>query len=315
MFPLLLDTIQRDSVISFPFAGGLTVNPPASFFLFGREIYLYGVIVAAAFLCGILYCARHAPEFGIASDSIYDLVLWLIPLSLLGARLYYVLFQADYYFAHPGEILAVWEGGLAIYGGIIAGVIVTVVFCRRKKLCLPAMLDAMSFGILIGQAIGRWGNFFNREAFGAETAVFCRMGLTAPDGNTIYVHPTFLYESLWNISGFLLLRLISRRGWRRYDGQFVLFYFLWYGLGRSWIEGLRTDSLYLWNTGIRVSQALSILLALVSGTLLLLNMNRHDLRTEPGSTPEPGGSAVSEADLTHNKSLYDESTEKGEKDV
>ncbi len=275
MFPVLLETIQRDSAISFPFLGGWTVNPPASFSLFGRDIYLYGVMVALAFLVGILLCARFAPKFGISTENFYDLVLWVIPLSILGARLYFVIFQADYYLAHPAEILAVWEGGLAIYGGLIAGFLTTFVYCRCKKLSFPAMLDVLSFGVLPGQAIGRWGNFFNREAFGAETEVFCRMGLTAPDGSTIYVHPTFLYESLWNLCGLLLLILFARSGKRRYDGQCILLYFLWYGLGRSWIEGLRTDSLYLGSTGIRVSQLLSVILVFVSATILILNRRKN----------------------------------------
>ena len=277
MFPLLLETIQRDSVISFPFLGSWHVNPPAFFRLFDRDIYLYGVVIALAFMLGTLYCAKRAPEFGISADSFYDMVIWVIPFSILGARIYYVLFQADYYLAHPGEILAVWEGGLAIYGGIMAGVFVAYIFCRLKKLSFPAMLDVMSFGVLIGQAIGRWGNFFNREAFGAETGVFCRMGLTAPDGNTIYVHPTFLYESLWNLMGLLILIISVKRGRRRYNGQCVLFYFFWYGLGRCWIEGLRTDSLYLWHTGIRVSQALSVVLVLTSGILLFVNRGKESL--------------------------------------
>ena len=275
MFPVLLETIQRDSAISFPFLGGWTVNPPASFSLFGRDIYLYGVMVALAFLVGILLCARFAPKFGISTENFYDLVLWVIPLSILGARLYFVIFQADYYLSHPAEILAVWEGGLAIYGGLIAGFLTTFVFCRCKKLSFPAMLDVLSFGVLPGQAIGRWGNFFNREAFGAETDVFCRMGLTAPDGSTIYVHPTFLYESLWNLCGLVLLILFARSGKRRYGGQCILLYFLWYGLGRSWIEGLRTDSLYLGSTGIRVSQLLSVILVFISATILILNRRKN----------------------------------------
>lgn len=269
MFPVLFETIQRDSVISFPFLGNLTLNPPASFSLFGRDIYLYGITIALGFLLAILYCAKHAPEFGISADSFFDLMLWLIPISILGARLYYVLFQADYYLKHPAEILAIWEGGLAIYGGLIAGFLITFVYCRVKKISLPAMLDLMSFGILIGQSIGRWGNFFNREAFGAETEVFCRMGLTTPDGNSIYVHPTFLYESLWNFAGLLFLIYFTRQGRRRYDGQCILIYLFWYGLGRSWIEGLRTDSLYLWNTEIRVSQLLSVVLCIAAGATLI----------------------------------------------
>jgi len=290
----LLETIQRESVIRFPFLGDLTLNPPASFSVFGREIYFYGVIIALGFVLGILYCARRAPEFGIRSDDVYDMMIWMIPLSILGARLYFVIFQAEYYFAHPAEILAVWEGGLAIYGGIISGVLVAFVFCRLRHISFPAMLDVMSFGVLIGQALGRWGNFFNREAFGAETEIFCRMGLTAPDGTTVFVHPTFLYESLWNLLGLIFLIRFSRSGRRRYNGQIALMYFFWYGLGRSWIEGLRSDSLYLAHTGIRVSQLLSILIACVSGVILLINHIKKpavgsvsaEQRAEPRS---PGG--------------------------
>ena len=276
-FPFLFATIQRSSAISFPFLGSGSINPPAYFTVFGRNIYLYGILIALGFVLGILYCAHRAPEFGIPADSFYDLMIWLIPLSILGARLYYVLFQANYYLQHPGEILAVWEGGLAIYGGILAGVLTIFVFCKVKKISFPAMLDVSSFGVLIGQAIGRWGNFFNREAFGAETDVFCRMGLTAPDGTQIFVHPTFLYESLWNLCGLIFLILFTKKGKRRYDGQSILIYFLWYGLGRSWIEGLRTDSLYLGSTGIRVSQLLSIFLVIVSATLLFLNRRNNSL--------------------------------------
>ena len=270
----LLETIQRESSISFPFLGNWSVNPPASFSLFGRSIYLYGVMIALGFMLAILYCGHRAPEFGISADSFYDLVIWLIPLSILGARLYFVIFQADYYFAHPREILAVWEGGLAIYGGILSGFLTVLVFCRLRHIRFPAMLDLISFGLLIGQSVGRWGNFFNREAFGAETSVFCRMGLTAPEGTTVFVHPTFLYESLWNLVGLTALIIFTRSGKRRYDGQCVLLYFFWYGLGRAWIEGLRTDSLYLWNTDIRVSQLLSVVIVLISGFILFLNRRK-----------------------------------------
>ena len=275
--PLLLtsaiETVQRDSVISFPFLN-LTLDPPAYFTLFGLRIYFYGVLIALGFLLGILYCAKHAPNYGIKSDDFYDFILWLIPLCILGARLYYVLFRLDYYLAWPGEILAIRDGGLAIYGGIIAGCIVAAVVCKKKKIPLLALLDLTVFGLLIGQIIGRWGNFMNREAFGAVTDIFCRMGLTDPGGHTIYVHPTFLYESLWNLAGFLALRIWTRRGRRRYDGQGLLLYFFWYGLGRAWIEGLRTDSLMLGSTGIRVSQLLSAVLCLGSLAILLLQARR-----------------------------------------
>ena len=238
--------------------------------MFGRNIYFYGVLIALGFLLAILYCGRRSRDFGIQADDFYDLMLWLIPLSIVGARLYFVLFRLDDYLADPISILKVHEGGLAIYGGVIAGVLCAVFVCRHKKIPLPAMLDLTVLGLLIGQIIGRWGNFMNREAFGAETAIFCRMGLTAPDGTTIYVHPTFLYESLWNLACFVFLLFFTKRGGRRYDGQCALIYFFWYGLGRAWIEGLRTDSLYIGGTGIRVSQLLSLILALAAGTILLV---------------------------------------------
>ena len=270
----LFDTIQRDSVISFPALGNLTLNPPSYITVFGRPIYFYGILIALGFLLAILYCSRHAPDFGIKQDDFYDMALWLIPLCIVGARLYFVAFRWSDYADDPASILAVWEGGLAIYGGIIAGVLCLVFVCRRKKVPVPAMLDLCVYGLLIGQILGRWGNFMNREAFGAETTVFCRMGLTDPTGHTIYVHPTFLYESLWNLIGLIFLIVFRNRGKRRYDGQCALLYFFWYGLGRAWIEGLRTDSLYLGSSGIRVSQALSLLLILVMGALLLIQSRR-----------------------------------------
>ena len=280
-----LDTIGRESEIIFPFLGDLTLDPPASFSLFGREIYFYGVIVALAFLAALLYAARTSKRFGIRADDVYDLMLFLLPLGILGARCYYVLFRLDYYLQHPGEILALWEGGLAIYGGILAGALTVFLFCKKKRISAFAMLDLVSLSCLLGQAIGRWGNFFNREAFGAETEIFCRMGLTDASGQILYVHPTFLYESLWNLLGFLLLNLWLRAGKRKYDGQCLLLYLVWYGCGRAGIEGLRTDSLMLGATGIRVSQALSILLALF-GIFMLIYQNRKNRGSASASEEE-----------------------------
>ena len=310
--PFLFATIQRDSAISFPFLGNWSINPPSYVTVFGRHIYLYGILIALGFILAILFCAKRAPGFGISADCFYDLVIWLIPLSILGARLYYVAFQADYYLLHPGEILAVWEGGLAIYGGLIAGLLTVLVFCRIRKVSFPAMLDVISFGVLIGQAIGRWGNFFNREAFGAETNLFCRMGLTTPDGSQIFVHPTFLYESLWNLCGLVFLLLFTKLGKRRYNGQCILIYFLWYGLGRSWIEGLRTDSLYLWNTGIRVSQLLSVLIVIVSAILLYANRHNNSLKeaeasgTETSESTPASGEAPQQTDQADSVSRESE---------
>jgi phosphatidylglycerol:prolipoprotein diacylglycerol transferase len=206
------------------------------------------------------------------------MVILLIPLSILCARIYFVLFRLDEFSGRPLiAYFAVWEGGIAIYGGIIGGILAIWLVTRRKKLPFLAMLDLTVFGVLIGQIIGRWGNFMNREAFGAETEIFCRMGLTPPGGETVYVHPTFLYESLWNLAGLIFLIVFIHRGKRKYDGQCALIYFFWYGLGRAWIEGLRTDSLYIGNTGLRVSQLLSIVLCLLSlAALVVLGRRQHD---------------------------------------
>ena len=274
MFPILIQTIQRNSAITFPMLGDLTINPPAYFTVFGKNIYFYGVIIGLGFILGMLYCARRSRDFGPKPDDVYDLMIFLIPFSIIGARLYYVIFELDYYIQHPEHIFSTREGGLAIYGGIIAGALVVYFVCRKKKVPVPAFLDLVVFGLLIGQIVGRWGNFMNREAFGAETDIFCRMGLIAPDGSTIYVHPTFLYESLWNLGVLIFLIVFTRKGKRRYDGQCLLLYFLLYGLGRAWIEGLRTDSLYIGDTGIRVSQALSLALILVSLVILIIQSRR-----------------------------------------
>ena len=273
----MIETIQRTSIISFPMFGNFSINPPSYFTVFGFDIYFYGVFIALGFMCGTLYCAKKSEAYGLTEDDVYDFLLWLLPMSILGARLYYVAFRLDYYLQHMNEFFAVWEGGLAIYGGVIAGIITAFFVCKVKKIPVLAMLDLVVFGLIIGQIIGRWGNFMNREAFGAQTEVFCRMGLTAPDGTTIFVHPTFLYESLWNLVGLVFLMWFNKKGLRRYEGQNLLIYFLWYGIGRTWIEGLRTDSLYIGSSGIRVSQALSIVLALSALVILFIQSRReHD---------------------------------------
>jgi len=270
-----METIQREAIISFPMLGNFSINPPSYFTVFGKTIYFYAVLIAIGFLLGIWYCTRHSKDFGITEDDFYDTVLWLIPISIVGARLYFVAFRLDEYLTHPEKIIAVWEGGLAIYGGVIAGILVLWLCCRKKKIPMAAMLDLFIFGLLIGQILGRWGNFMNREAFGGETEIFCRMGLTSPSGNTVYVHPTFLYESLWNFACLIFLIIWTKKGKRRYDGQCTLIYFFWYGIGRAWIEGLRTDSLYIGSTNIRVSQVLSMVFAVTAGVILLIQSRKQ----------------------------------------
>ena len=272
---LLTATMLRSAQISFPMLGDWSIDPPYSFNLFGLEIYFYGVIIALGFILAALYCAKRAKEFGLSSDELYELVIWLIPTCIIGARLYYVLFKLDYFIANPDKIFALRDGGLAIYGGIIAGIIVGIIWCRAKRIRVFAVADLTAFGLLIGQSVGRWGNFINREAFGAQTEIFCRMGLTVPGFETLYVHPTFLYESLWNILGLIVLHIWSKKGKRKYDGQIFWLYILWYGLGRAWIEGLRSDSLYIGSTDIRVSQLLAIVSAVVSFVILIINARKQ----------------------------------------
>ena len=241
------------SVISFP-SLGISVNPPRSIALGPLNIYFYGIIIACGLVLAVLYCMNRSKEFGVTEDDILDGVLWVTPFAICCARAYYCIFAWHEYAADPISVLYIWNGGLAIYGGVIGALIGVTMLCKLKKIKLPAMLDLVMLGFLIGQSIGRWGNFMNREAFGAPTDSFLRMGLyNTLTGQTEYYHPTFLYESVWNLCGFVLLHFLSKR--RKYDGQIALCYAAWYGLGRCLIEGLRMDSLY-WGS-FRVSQMLA----------------------------------------------------------
>ena len=239
--------------ISFP-SFGITVNPPQTVSLGPLTIHLYGLVIAVGLMLAVLYCCRRCKEFGLKEDDILDGVLWITPFAIVCARIYYVAFSWKAYASDPISVLYIWEGGIAIYGGVLGAVLGIAVFCRIKKLKMATVLDLVLLGFLIGQSIGRWGNFFNREAFGAPTETFFRMGLmNSVTGQWEYYHPTFLYESVWNLVGLVLLHFLSKK--RRYDGQVALGYAAWYGLGRTFIEGLRMDSLY-WGS-FRVSQVLA----------------------------------------------------------
>ena len=259
--------------ISFP-ALGIALDPPKYLQIGPIMIYYYGLIIAVGLILAVLYGCKRSSRFGIKEDDLVDGVLWVTPFAILCARAYYCIFSWQRYVENPIEVLYIWEGGLAIYGGVLGALLGVAVFCRVKKIKVAAMLDLVLIGFLIGQSIGRWGNFFNREAFGAETEVFIRMGLlNSFSGKVTYFHPTFLYESLWNAAGFVILHFISKH--RKYDGQMALCYAAWYGLGRSFIEGLRTDSLY-WGP-FRVSQllaAVSCFGAVIA--LLILSFRKHD---------------------------------------
>ena len=258
------------AAIHFPmFGDNFIIDPPTYITVFGRNIYWYGIIIGFGFLLAVYYAMRRCKQFGLTQDNVLDMLLAAVPSAIIGARLYYVVFNAENYLAPGkwGNIIKIWEGGLAIYGGIIFAVIALIIVCKAKKMPILPMLDIGGLGLLIGQAIGRWGNFMNREAFGGVTDAFCRMGFLVGD-SFIYVHPTFLYESLWNILGFVILHFVSKK-FRKFDGQIFTMYIGWYGLGRFMIEGLRTDSLYLGSSDIRVSQLLALVCFGVAVILLL----------------------------------------------
>lgn len=252
--------IMTDSPIRFPgLFGDWAITISSKAIDIGNGIYWYGILIALGMLVALWWCMRQRTKYGIREDDLIDGLLWGIPSAIVGARLYYVLFYLSEFKDHEGHFswskaIAIWDGGLAIYGGVIAVVIVAVILCRSRHIKLGAMMDLVVMGLLIGQAIGRWGNFLNREAFGSETTLPWRMQLTTTAGELVEVHPTFLYESLWNLVGLLLIVFVVSKA-RRFDGENTCFYFLWYGVGRFWIEGLRTDSLMLVpSIGLRVSQ-------------------------------------------------------------
>ena len=252
--------------ISFP-SLGIDIDPVREFSLGPLSIHMYGLVIVFGLVLAVIYCMRRASQFGLTEDHILDGVLWVTPFAFLCARAYYCAFRWDLYAANPISVLYIWQGGIAIYGGVLGAVVGMLVFCKIKKISLGATLDLVLMGFLIGQAIGRWGNFFNREAFGAETDAWLRMGLYSPLTDSItYHHPTFLYESLWNALGFVVLHFLSKK--RTFDGQIALGYALWYGLGRTFIEGLRTDSLYIPGTGLRVSQVLAAMSCIAAAVVL-----------------------------------------------
>jgi len=250
------------------------MNPPRNLEIGPFNVYFYGIIIAFGLILAVIYACRRSKEFGITEDDLLDGVLWVTPFAIICARAYYCIFSWDYYGEHLIEVFYIWNGGLAIYGGVLGAAVGVAVFCKIKRIKLPMLLDLVSLGFLIGQSIGRWGNFFNREAFGAETTSFLRMGLlNSYTGQITYYHPTFLYESIWNVAGFLLLHKLSKK--RQYDGQIALGYAAWYGLGRAFIEGLRTDSLYL--GPFRVSQLLAAVSCIAALSVLLLQLRKtHD---------------------------------------
>ena len=285
------------NTVSFPGLGlEFTLNRVAfTIPFFNRPVYWYGVIITGGLILAVYLCIRWGKRFGISEDNIIDMMFFAVPAALVAIRVYYVVFNLDMYrradgSLNWGRIFNYGDGGLAIYGAIISSVIVLLVFCRRKKLSFLAYADLGVHGLFIGQLIGRWGNFMNVEAYGVATALPWRMcgpsiavkmadkgfvdqaGYEAILSGALGVHPTFFYESAWNLVGLILVYLMGKR--RKFDGECFLFYFFWYGMGRTWVEGVRTDSLYLFGweifgAPIRVSQLLSAVVCAVAGAVLV----------------------------------------------
>ncbi|EJK1101753.1 prolipoprotein diacylglyceryl transferase [Listeria monocytogenes] len=239
----------------------------------------YGVIIASAVVIALLLALSEANKRKMDKEIIVDLLIWAIPISIISARIYYVIFEWDFYKNNLGEIVKIWHGGIAIYGALIGAVLTAIIFSRIKKISFWQLADVVAPSLIIAQAIGRWGNFMNQEAHGAETTRSFLESLHLPDFiiNQMYIdgayyQPTFLYESLWNVLGFVILLIIRRTKIRR--GELFLGYVIWYSFGRFFIEGMRTDSL-MWGD-FRVSQVLSLLLIVLSIGLIIyrrLKMN------------------------------------------
>lgn len=271
----------------------------AEFSIFGIDISIkwYGAIIAFGFLLAVLFGGRMAYKWKMNLDKMVDVLIYGTLAGIVGARLYYVFSKWDYYGAHLSEIPKIWEGGLAIYGGLIAGVVAAYIVCRVRKMNFWNLLDIAVMSFLIGQGIGRWGNFTNQEAFGTNTtlpwgmwsqkiadditsrqAFFADKGITMD--STMPVHPTFLYESISCLLGFVVLYIICRKA-RKFSGQIALCYGVWYGIERAIVEGLRTDSLYITGTTLRISQVLSAALALVCAVLLVILLVKYTKHPKP----------------------------------
>ena len=260
------------------------------------QIYWYSIFMFLGMLAACIVIFKEAKRRGIDEDFLVNLAFNTIIFGIIGARVYYVLFNLSYYLEHPIEIFEIWNGGLAIHGGILVGLITLIIYCKKHNQDIMKILDIVVVGIILGQAIGRWGNFLNREAFGGFTESLFAMRYkvdqikeTTPEVienikkfkiegteqivEYVQVHPTFFYESMWNLGLFFLMNLYKKN--KKFDGELVALYFVGYGIGRFWIEGLRTDQLIIGNTGIAVSQALSLVLAIISGIYIIYNRRKQ----------------------------------------
>ncbi|MBB6450346.1 phosphatidylglycerol:prolipoprotein diacylglycerol transferase [Geomicrobium halophilum] len=250
---------------------------PIAFELGPLSVYWYGVIIGLGALIGYIIATREAKKRGLPNDLFADLLIWAIPISIISARLYYVLFNLEYYVHDPLQMFAIWEGGLAIHGGLIGAVITGAVFARLRGISFWKLADIAAPSIILGQAIGRWGNFINQEAHGGEVSRIFLENIMLPEWiidqmfiEGAYYHPTFLYESIWNFLGFALLLYLRRVNLRR--GELFLTYVIWYSFGRFFIEGLRTDSLMIADF-LRTAQVISIIL--IVGSIIVMIYRRR----------------------------------------
>ena len=264
--------------ISFPGIGISTFEiSRVAFTVFGKEIRWYALIIVTGIILAFFYALYRSKQEGITEDDLLDMAIFAIPCAIIGARAYYVLTSLSEFHSFR-DVIAIWEGGIAIYGAIIAGAITIYGVCKYKKIKVMRAFDMISPAVMIGQILGRWGNFFNGEAYGAEVLesspfYFIRMGL-APNIKSYavmhYFHPTFLYESVWNLIGFIIINALYKK--KKFDGQVFLMYITWYGFGRMLIEGLRTDSLYV---GVfRISQVVGFACFVIGAILLVYNLSK-----------------------------------------
>ncbi|MFZ7947197.1 MULTISPECIES: prolipoprotein diacylglyceryl transferase [Bacillaceae] len=254
-----MDKIQQLDRVAFTF-GPITV-------------YWYGIIIGTGLILGLLLATRESKKLDLSKDILSDLLLWAIPIAIIFARIYYVLFTWDQYKENPIEIIAIWHGGIAIHGAIIGGLITTIIFAKKKGVSFWKIADLIAPSLILGQAIGRWGNFMNQEAHGTEVTRSFLENLHLPKFiidqmyiKGVYYHPTFLYESIWNTMGFVILLVLRRMPFLR-RGELFLSYMIWYSVGRFFVEGLRTDSLMVTDK-LRIAQVISLFLLEVALFLL-----------------------------------------------
>ena len=292
--------------VSFPNLGWeFTINRVA-FAIGSFQVYWYGLIIATGLILALVYAHFSAKRYNVDGSKLMNCVFAGIITGIIGARLYFCIFKWDYYGSHPLEIFWIHEGGLAIYGGIIGGLGAACITAKIVKVNIPAMLDIGGIGFLIGQGIGRWGNFVNQEAFGTPTDL--PWGMVSENTGNIPVHPCFLYESLWCLLGVLVLYIVSRK-WRKFDGQIFLMYIIWYGLERMIVEGLRTDSLMTPFLGLRVSQIISGALVIIGTVLLIINLKKA------ASKPRHAAEKAQETAEDEEKDKAPEKAETAEKET